>query len=170
MKIFTLTIFAISLFSLTNLYSQEHSMVEYSWSRYHVKFSLPDYFHVLINTDEEFRAGTDDKQFLFQVFGDLGCACADTDIMKEDLIGAAQNNHLYDYEKNISTSTNSNGLAIVSLAGTKINNQGRETYMSIWVLEHLLYPEKLRVYFSYAQFAIGIIMDMTFMMDYKAFN
>lgn len=166
MKTLKLALIVTSLLTANIIFSQENGWVEYTWTPYYTQFKLPDNFHVITNNNEEFRAGTDDGVYLFQIFESLGCACGDTNMLKDDLNHDAEFNNMYGYAP-LFTSANLNGYACAWAYGRKLNSQNKETYMGIWVLDHPKYPVELHVYFSSGIYETGALMTVFLQNNFK---
>jgi hypothetical protein len=152
-KIYTVPIIIITiLFFVVSSYSQDDSSyskdewTEHDYMDWLVKFNLPNDFHVYKNTKDEFKAGTDDNQFVFQIFGVLGPLSGDIEDMKTSLINDAQFNNVSYKDKDIIIINDQKGFTGVTLFGRNSNNNN----IVIWVLDHPSAPIRLHIYFIYS--------------------
>ena len=145
-KIYTIPIIIIILLlSVVSSYSQ-NEWNKYEYIDWLVKFELPNDFLVFINTKDEFKAGTNDNQFLFQIFGALGSLSGDIEDMKTSLINDAQFNNVSYQDKDIIIINDQKGFKGVSLYGRNPNNNN----FMIWVFDHPNAPIRLHVYLIYS--------------------
>jgi hypothetical protein len=145
----TILILTFTLLFNNSLFSQS-SGTEYSWNGYHVKFRLPDNFKVLINNENEFKAGPPEGYFLFQMGETQGCdGCYDSNSVMIDLQYDALVNNVYDYESKIDAYEFA-GFKGYTLSGKQyVKSTGKENMVSFYVLEHPKYPYRLHLYFTY---------------------
>lgn len=148
-KIYTVPIIIITVFfSVVSSYSQDE-WTFYTNTDWLVKYELPNDFHVYENTENEFRAGTDDKQFLFQLFGVrdvLDFAIRDTSYIRYNIITAAQRNNYSYQDKDIRFIKDQKGYTGFELAGRNSKNNN----IIIWVLDHPSSNIELYIYFIYS--------------------